>query len=202
MKLPCLHLLVILLVFTIKGYTQEQRVFKQGIYTSWEELLNNTPKYTDLPSVKYKKIRTYNILDEIHRIAILDISKEKANSIGEAFAFSNGQELFINEKKTDLSKAPYFTLVEMHNKSFGISNDLFAINFNKNVGVGNFPMYCKISGTNILDFQKKIITKIKGKNSLKKFIASDPELLNQFESEDDKNEVIKLYIIQFFLRKL
>jgi|GEM_PF-2950292 len=200
MKIPYLYILIVFLLFT-KGYTQEQRIFKQGIYTSWEELIKNTPKYPNIPLVTYKKIKTYNILDEIHRIAVLNISGNNAKKIGNAFAFSNGKELFVNDKKTSLSKSPCFTLIEMHGKNFGIYNDLFAVSLNKKIGAGKFPMYCKISGTNILDFDKKTIIKINGKNSLKKLIASDQELLQEFESEDDKNEVIKLYIIQFLLRK-
>lgn len=200
MKKPCLYILIIFIV-SLQTYGQEQRVFKQGIYTSWEELINEVPKHKLPATIQYKKVRTYNILDEIHRIAVLEVSKEKADKIGGVFAFSDGKELFINEKKPNLSQNPFFTVVEMHGANFGIYNDLFSIGLNKKIGIGEFPMYCKISGTNIIDISNKSITEIKNKKDLKKIIASDKELLEQFQSEDDKNEVIKLYIIQYLLRK-
>jgi len=200
MKLPCLSIFFILVIIH-KGYCQKQRIFKQGIYTSWEQLLSNTPQHPLPVKIQYKKIRTYNIVDEIHRMAVIEISKQKAKELGEVFAFSNGKELFINENGPNLSSGPFFTVVEMHGENYGVYNDLFSIGLNRKIGVGNFPMYCKVSGTNIINFSKQSITKVKGRNSLKKLIASDQELLKEFQSEDDKNSMIKLYVIQYLLRK-
>jgi len=151
MKTPCISILFTILI-SVLTYGQEQRIFKKGVYTSWEELTSNSPKFELPKTIQYKKIRTYNILDEIHRIATLEVSKEKANKIGAVMAFSNGKELFVTGKKTSLSKKPFFTVVEMHSENVAIYNDLFSVGLNKKIGLGEFPMYCKISGTNINQF--------------------------------------------------
>lgn len=202
-KLLVLNLLLLCFYSAIYAAEAQTKKYNQGIYTSWKQLNNNSPKFSlDLSKVTYKKVRTTNIIEsQIHKLAALGFSKEENTKIGKVLAFSNGEELFFNRKFTALKFNPYFTRVELHGANFGITDELFAVDVNKDLGIGNFPAFCKTKGLDVIDFKNQKVTPIITKKDLKSFIFLDKELSLKFtEEEEYSKDLLKLYAIEYIIR--
>jgi hypothetical protein len=173
-------------------YLQNENNLKAGIYKNFEEMKYNNPSGEFVYRVTTKS-KKYN-QDQLYLYSI-DIDKRKARSIGKVFGFSDGKNVYINENSPSLGPSTEFVKVEFMDRYY----------YYENIQPIVIP-----TGTTVVTVLK-LVQKVKDMNtgevtilnnkSLKELIAGNPQLLNEYDNESQKNRKLKEYLIRYLNSK-
>ncbi|GEM_PF-2425380 len=166
--------------------------YKPGIYKSFEEFVNNAPSLPFDYSISEKK-RGYGALNMggsvvYHRIGI---SKKKGKEIGTVYGFSDGQFIYLSPfepelgPKTEFSKIKYLAPVSYYE--------------DRDCNIVNGSRACSLS--------RRLISLTNGeigrltKKGLREILSIEPDLLEKFNNDPDRNKKLFAYYVSFMERQ-
>jgi hypothetical protein len=151
---------------------------KPGIYLNFEEFRDNNPSI----NLNYKiisKEEKYNagfMKSGLLKFYAIDIPKKEGRKIGEVFGFSDGKQFYIiYDLSGDVGKYCYYEII-------GTST------------AGNFSVpTLQIKILNLKTGERKLLTK----KLLIEIISDNPELLEKFNKDENKNLNLKKYLDEY-----
>ena len=193
-----LVLFILFLVFT-KAFAQYPIISdlekKAGIYRDFNEFKNNNPSI----KLDYPVMSEQINFSEVSSLKVyaLDISKKQSREIGNVFGFCDGQSIFIGASAGDLHKFAFYKveyLLKYAVFDAAQDNTQFVVGgANGALQMGNSYQTKK---TLICIFESGEILTLT-KNRLKEFLSDKPELLEKFKKQDNKNDYLKKYLIDY-----
>jgi hypothetical protein len=167
---------------------------KPGIYLNFEEFRDNNPSI----NLNYKiisKEEKYNagfMKSGLLKFYAIDIPKKEGRKIGEVFGFSDGKQFYIIY---DLS-GDFFPNF-LHNFNFNQINYVGKYCYYEIIGTstaGNFSVpTLQIKILNLKTGERKLLTK----KLLIEIISDNPELLEKFNKDENKNLNLKKYLDEY-----
>lgn len=192
-----LPLLFIISTFNTFGQviiTDENVLYKPGIYKDFEEFKFNNPSISftyKVDSIEYKSLDRFNP-EKSHFSYRLIIDKQQAKEVGSVFGFCDGHRIFINETNPPMSEKVNFELLQFvglysYFEQFvylpgemGAPNSSIIINKMVNINNGDVT----------------IITD----QEIGKILSNDNQLLKQFTVLSDKKAYVKDYLALYSLK--
>jgi len=185
-------------LITAAYYTKSQNliiddtVYKPGIYRTFEEFKYNNPSI-DLNYEVTPKDRGHKEVRVTYYYIMID--KKMRKEIGRVFGFSDGNNVYVRHSLSKLGPKNGFARIEY----FG-NYCYFESIYCKHFYESNFITYphtyqCRLF-PRIIDIDSGEIIRLTTW-TLRELIADDPELLNEFSNESQKNEKLKEYIIRY-----
>lgn len=174
-------------------HNDPEKPVPEGIYKNFAELKYRSPSFPFTCSFTKKKTGT--LFTRIYHYK-LDIGSNERRRIGEAFAFADGDDLYINidPRSTRLGSSTRFVKAE-DLKMF------YYFEYYESTYVPN-----QFGGIYADGWQRKLIDKLTGeviklnRSQLQQLIKDDPELLEEFRQESSKSTQLKEYLIRYVER--
>ena len=193
-------ILIVLFLGTVKAYAQYPIITdsekKPGIYRNYEEFKNNKPSL----KLDYQIISKQIDFSEVSSIKVysLDIPKEESREIGDVFGFCDGKQIFMVSSEEDVLHKFVFYKVEYLLKYAVFDAMASNIEFTMTGQGGAMEMggINQSKKTMIVDFETGIITTLT-KGKLKEILSDKPQLLEKFKKQDNKNDYLKKYLIDY-----
>ncbi|GAA4308134.1 hypothetical protein GCM10023183_24540 [Nibribacter koreensis] len=165
-----------------------ERVYKPGIYKTFEEFKFNNPSFIFNYSIEqiYKPYGSVLSSGSVNHYR-MNIDKPMGKSIGSVFGFSDGTNIYVNTSNSTLSPKLDFYKIDL----------LGQYCYYEFVGMNN------IGGSNLLQLVRNVIdiesgkVTVLGKKEVKKLIAKDKELVAMYEKEEKKLDKSKEYIKKY-----
>ena len=173
---------------------------KPGIYREYKEFKNNNPSI----KLDFQIVNEQVDLSEVSSLKVyaLDIPKDKSREIGNVFGFCDGKRIFIvssegNILPNDLHKFVFYKVEFLLKYAVydALQNNT---EFTMNGGNGAMQMggMYQTKKTVFFNFETGEITTLT-KNKLKEILSDKPELLEKFKKQDNKNDYLKKYLIDY-----
>lgn len=174
----------------------------RGIYRSFNEFKNNKPSITLNYNIKVSSETIFgNWGKEKINFYSLDISKEQSKEIGAVYGFSDGTNFYITANKdqqptSELPHKPAFYKLSVLAKypylEILIDNGMKS---SQNGGVFIATSTARINLA-VLFFETGIVKELT-KSVLKEILVDKPELLEKFKKQENKNDFLKKYLIEY-----
>jgi len=177
---------------------------RPGIYRTFEEFRSNSPseKLVGVVIAVDTKYRSSIFNDPyFFKSYKIDVSKEVGRDIGSVFGFCDGHRFYIARGALDSSRITNASFYEV--SYIGRFCVYDAINYSSSINtLPNMPVMSSFpeKGVNIIE----MITgesKVLNISRLKKIIADNTVLLEQFKKEENKSEQLKKYLIDYLIGK-
>ena len=171
-------------------HSDPDKVVPAGVYQNFSALKYRNPAYPYTYSFTKKKVGTP--IRKIYHYQ-LNVSRNERKRIGEVYAFSDGEDMYINI-------APRSKRIGSSTR-FAKAEDLKVFYFFEYYETTAVPN--QYGGIYADSWKKKLIDKRSGKvitvnrNRLQQIIMDDPELSDEFRQESSKSKKLKEYLIRY-----
>lgn len=195
--------LTILFLVAAKAFAQYPIISdlekKPGVYKDYNEFKNNNPSI----KLEYPIINKQIEFSETSSLKVyaLDIPKKESREIGNVFGFCDGKRIFMVSSEgimpDDLHKFVFYKIEYLLKYAIfdAVQNNVeFTMTgTNGAMQMGNTN---QTKSTFIFDFEKGEIIKLT-KTKLKEILTDKPELLEKFKKQENKNDYLKKYLIDY-----
>jgi hypothetical protein len=172
-------------------YLQNSNKYQPGVYRNFEEMKYNNPS-APIQYKVYSSVLKIGLGPNAEQVTLyqLDLTRSQAKELGKLFGFSDGKNLYI-EQKEGIGLRKDFIKIENYGK-YGYFEDVIHIL----IGTTIIP----VNTLNLIDMNSGEIILI-DKKQLKELLKDDPTLLEEFNNEAHKDKKLKDFLIRYLEKK-